>query len=294
MTAFTSNISKFDFSTEQLKVKNHVKGVAWIGRHFSISRFENKDNTKTRLYTTVLSFTEENINFRNSIIDFFDAKVNNLDEPRIFVPQQFSNVVPFIIKKYDGDNTLSSFIFKSKDQNFNIVGPFGTGLEIKESSNGTFVIFAGGTGILPFVDLFDYLLKKSIYAVLVKKYKKSDADKTNPFMENYENTFGQNFKVKLFWAVNDENEFNYLIFLKKLLEINERNGLNNFDLTVRIKSKLEGVKTTQEFFDEEFLKKNLNVNEIARIFVCGNPNMNCSIPEGCRKIGVRKELIQMI
>ena len=277
-----------------MKVRSHVKGVSWIGRHFSISRFENKENTKTRLYTTVLSFTEENIIFRNSIIDFFDAKVNNLDEPRILVPQQFCIAIPFVIKKYDGDNTLSSFIFNSKNQNFNIIGPFGTGLEIKESSNGTFVIFAGGTGILPFVDLFDYLLKKSIYAVLAKKYKKSEADKTNPFMENYEATLGENFKVKLFWAVNDENEFNYLNFLKKLFEINEKNGLNNFDLTVRIKSKLDGVKTTQEFFDEEFLKKNLNVNEIARIFVCGNPNMNSSIPEGCIKIGIRKGIIQLI
>ena len=294
MTSLTSNISKFDFSTNQLRVKNHVKGVAWIGRHFSISRFESKENTKTRLYTTVLCFTEENINFRNSIIDFYDAKVNNLDEPKILVPQEFSNVIPLIIKKYNGQNTLSSFIFDSKNQNFNIIGPFGTGLEIKESSNGTFVIFAGGTGVLPFVDLFDYLLKKSIYMILAKKYKQSEADKTNPFLENYQGTFGENFKVRLFWAVNDEYEFNYLSFLKKLFEINEKYGLNIFDLTVRIKSKIEGVKTTQEFFDEGFLKRNLDVNEIARIFVCGNPNMNYSIPEGCKKIGIRKELIQMI
>ena len=40
------------------------------------------------------------------------------------------------------------------------------GLELKEDSDGTHVIFCIGTGILPFLDLLDFLLKKAVYIVM--------------------------------------------------------------------------------------------------------------------------------
>lgn len=50
-----------------------------------------------------------------------------------------------------------------------IKGPFGLGLELKAHSVGKYILFAGGTGILPFLDLLDFLLKKSIHMALEKK-----------------------------------------------------------------------------------------------------------------------------
>ena len=50
-----------------------------------------------------------------------------------------------------------------------IKGPYGLGLELKPDSVGKYILFAGGTGILPFLDLLDFLLKKSIFMALVKK-----------------------------------------------------------------------------------------------------------------------------
>ena len=67
------------------------------------------------------------------------------------------------------------------------------GLEIEENSKGNYVsnwklmkkvLFAGGTGILPFFDLLHYLLIKVIYRVL------SDAGS---------NFFGLIFRAKLSW-----------------------------------------------------------------------------------------------
>jgi ferredoxin-NADP reductase len=41
-----------------------------------------------------------------------------------------------------------------------VKGPFGKGLNIRKGANGTYVAFAAGTGILPFMDLVAYLARK--------------------------------------------------------------------------------------------------------------------------------------
>jgi hypothetical protein len=43
---------------------------------------------------------------------------------------------------------------------FEVKGPFGRGLNIKKGANGTYVAFAAGTGVLPFMDLIAYLARK--------------------------------------------------------------------------------------------------------------------------------------
>lgn len=48
-------------------------------------------------------------------------------------------------------------------------GPFGNGLELLK--NMKLVGLSGGTGILPFIDLMDHLLFKSIYMAIKKKCK---------------------------------------------------------------------------------------------------------------------------
>lgn len=43
-----------------------------------------------------------------------------------------------------------------------IRGSVGKGLGINETSNGNHVFFCGGTGILPFLDTFAYVLRKTL------------------------------------------------------------------------------------------------------------------------------------
>jgi predicted ferric reductase len=50
----------------------------------------------------------------------------------------------------------------------------GRGLEISDKEKGKFVIMAAGTGILPFLDLLDFLLKKAISLSLKKKGASSE------------------------------------------------------------------------------------------------------------------------
>ncbi len=51
----------------------------------------------------------------------------------------------------------------------NIQGPFNLGFNIPIDEKGNYVIIAGGTGILPFLDFFFWLLKKVTYEYFDQK-----------------------------------------------------------------------------------------------------------------------------
>lgn len=87
-----------------------------------------------------------------------ETEVNPIDFP------VFSQSLCFAVKLYPGSKALSAEICRAKEGNtFKIEGPFGTGLDISRQFSGKCVLIGFGTGILPFLDLFDFLLKKAIY-----------------------------------------------------------------------------------------------------------------------------------
>lgn len=96
----------------------------------------------------------------------------------------------------------------------------GFGLELNAQSNGLHIIFAFGTGILQFLDLFDYLLKKSIYTVVYDNYGLDEANYMNPFNEDYNNTFGPDFRVLLFAGFREINMFYGFNMIQSLYLIN--------------------------------------------------------------------------
>ena len=286
---------KLDFYNPNVTVKNYMKGVKWIGRHFSISPLDKKNTT--RIYTTVLCFTKLNTDFRKNLIDYYKSLINNkpFQKELLKIEEKPSITLPFVIKKYQ-DNSFSSFLQNSTDQIFDVKGPFGLGLEINEKTAGNIVIICGGTGILPFADFFDCLLKKSIYSVINNIFGKDAAERGNPFKEDYNAIFGERFNVKLFAAFNDQDEFNYLNFLQTLYEINMQYDLNYFTMCLRFgdSSKIPGVPTTSGFFDKEFLMKNIKANEVDRILICGNQKMNSSLVKICKEMNIGAEKIMMV
>jgi len=75
-----------------------------------------------------------------------------------------------------------------------IKGPFGRGLEFgKKLAEGTHIIVAGGTGILPFMDFLNYLLIYSYKQVFDKHNVKFDWKKIHLPSSNFEQVFGLGF-----------------------------------------------------------------------------------------------------
>jgi NAD(P)H-flavin reductase len=57
----------------------------------------------------------------------------------------------FVIKNYNQPNSLSASIHSEQGLNYEVKGPMGKSLNV--ASSGLHIAFAGGTGVLPFIDL---------------------------------------------------------------------------------------------------------------------------------------------
>jgi hypothetical protein len=72
---FSENISQFFLKNDQYKIFNNQGGIEWIGRYFEIKISQTQSNKnlskklleKRRLYTSVLSMSEESIERRNKL-----------------------------------------------------------------------------------------------------------------------------------------------------------------------------------------------------------------------------------
>lgn len=89
-------------------------------------------------------------------------------------------MLTFCVKRYRS-GVFTNFMFSSwKDKTFSINGPYGRGLRLKgKMKNGFYIIIAAGTGVLPFIDLFHYLLLKTLYKLVVQKAGEVTAKKIN-------------------------------------------------------------------------------------------------------------------
>lgn len=170
-------------------------------------------------------------------------------------------------------------------------------MELTPESNGNHLIFCGGTGIYPFLDLLDFLLKKSIYSALCKNFSKEIAEQTNLNHESYDKIFGPKFKIYLYASFQTEIEFmNICDFVWKLYKINEKFNLGLFDMVLRFskKIKIEGVKIIESYFDESFFDQYITQQQISKVLVCGNPQMNKTISEICLKKLISQDAIYLV
>lgn len=170
-------------------------------------------------------------------------------------------------------------------------------MELTSNCDGNNLIFAGGTGIYPFLDFLDFLLKKCIFLVLEKGFSKEVAANINNYRENYGKIFGSNFKVYLYASFNSFDEFIGICgFVWNLHQINKKYNLGLFELVLRFSKKIliQGVTIVDSYFDEGFFEKFVTQKEIKNVFVCGNPKMNRQIPEICLKRSISDDKIYLV
>lgn len=105
--------------------------------------------------------SDKNEIVRNCFLDVYYKK----SQQTIDIKELLNNDgdLDFVIKKYPPKSALSNILHESETEtNFIVKGPFGYGLDLHPDATGVHVLVAGGTGILPFLDLLDFMLKKSI------------------------------------------------------------------------------------------------------------------------------------
>lgn len=279
----------------ELKIKNFLSGTKWIGSHFLLSPYKGSLK-KTRLYTVILCFHPENENTREALLSTLKAKEEKLSLPSISpVLPELQNTLTLIIKPYNYKNTLSSFIQSSDHLAYQIQGPFGNGLGIDVKSDSQYVFYAGGTGILPFLDFFDYLLRKVVHTVLSDEFNEK-AEKCNPYNEDYKGAFGPNFKIHVFAAFENESDFYGKEILLPLYHISKKYKLDVFDLVVRYRGFATDEYPTmkENFSSSSTIKKIKDSSLIEKIFVCGPPKMNNLLPKDLKANAIEASKIMIV
>ena len=154
---------------------------------------------------------------------------------------------------------------------YTIEGPIGRSIKIPEGFKGHIILIAGGTGILPFLDLLEFILKKAIYSICRR-------DNIDPSFIHPQQDYDQYFpgaKFTLLSAFRTIDDFTGVECISDLYGICKHNGLDMFDALIRVKglSIEHGLPTTESLFNTEWLNAYVNQTEEELILIVGGPHM---------------------
>ena len=136
-------------------------------------------------------------------------------------------MLTFCIKRYR-NGVFTNFMFSSwKDRTFSISGPFGRGLRLKgRMKNGFYIIIAAGTGILPFIDLFHYLLLRTLLKLINIKAGQVTSKKVNE--ERIDYTELDNIKILFIGSFQSPKHFYLDSVVKDLYHLNCKHNLGKY------------------------------------------------------------------
>lgn len=141
-----------------------------------------------------------------------------------------------------------------------VSGPYGKGIDF--SDHGVKIAFAGGTGVLTFIDLVARIAMKVLNG-LKESSRVNKSEIFNPTGDVSHHTF------ILYVSFMDEKSAIALELLTNLNNFCERNQLRDFKLVVRLSSQ-KGAR-----WDDAYIRKELAQYDrhIQNVMVCGPPPM---------------------
>ena len=267
------------FKCKTLKVKLNCKGLHWLGRHFTIS-----DGIKSRPYTNCTSLAEESATYRKEMVEYFElVKMDKGKRPeKLPELKEFIDYLPICVKQYEGKTALSKKLV-SGDQGlqYTVEGPIGRSIEIPENFKGHVVLIGGGTGILPFLDLLEFILKKAIYSIC--RRDNIDTSFIHP-QQDYDQYF-PGAKFTLLSAFRTIDDFTGIECISDLYGICKKHGLDMFDALIRVKGLAieHGLPTTQSHFTTEWLSTYINKRDDELFLISGPPLMQATLYKSLNK-----------
>ena len=286
------------FRNEGFNVKTLLKGVNWLGKHFYIT-----NDNKRRPYTSVISLSESAIAQRHQIIEKYgkstrgDGETNNNGNTNGKDQfKTFSDSLSFGIKPYPAEKALSKEIGDAAiGARYTIEGPFGVGLDLPRNFSGSCAVFGLGTGFLPYLDLFDFLLKKTAYSAWKKVGKDQYLDTIQP-VQDYEKLFpGASFKF--FGAFQSVEDFVGHEWISEIHRISREAELGIFEAKIRLNQRVEiGLPLVDQRFNKDFLKQNIidAEKEVEKVIICGTNEAMKSIFDDLVKLGYPEGRIHFV
>lgn len=148
-TEIATDTFDFCFASESACMKNYIdeSAVAAMGQHFSVSY-----GGVTRYYSFSLALKPDHVAvldyyLKNGIIQEVEAK---------------SDYVHLYIKAYSSGRLTQELVSMPMSTVVRVKGPMGPGLHLTPKTTGRCVAFGGGTGVIPFLDLVEFLYWKKV------------------------------------------------------------------------------------------------------------------------------------
>lgn len=276
------------FKSKQVKVKLTCKGTEWLGRHYTIS-----DDVKSRPYTNCTSLAMESSIYRKSMMEYFQVLETKGKPTTTPTLPEFIDYLPICVKEYQGKRPLSKKLV-SGDQNleYRIDGPIGRGIEIPNDFSGHVLLIAGGTGILPFLDFLEFLLKKSIYEVC----KRDGLNSSFILPQQDYSVYYPKAKFSLLAAFRSPEDFVGMDIVTNLFDISQKKNLTLFDALVKVKglSADKGLPTTDKHFNADLLKQYVGQEGHHLVLICGTPVMQAELHKDLTSLKVPNDKIVFV
>jgi NAD(P)H-flavin reductase len=265
------NIFEYKFKSQRgLQFAKILPGVYSLGRHYSLSSVELN---KTRYYSISMCLNEVMKKKHLELIENIKRLENNLECVNVEVPEDkmYSEEFNLYIKKYNFKNGLSGHVDKfNNDMQTDLIirGPVGTGLNLFNNIlKGTNVIFAAGTGIIPFIDLIAFTVTYMTYQISQQEFKGKDnfilSKEKSIFKKINEDPIVPPFKICLYATFSSPKSALYMDICEALFELDRKYNMNIFKLHVK--------NSNGEKWDKDFVSKNLSEEKgrIEKVYIVG-------------------------
>jgi hypothetical protein len=291
------NIFEYKFKSQRgLQFAKILPGVYSLGRHFSLSSVELN---KTRYYSISMCLNEVMKKKHLELIENIKRLESDKNIKDVEVPEDkmYSEEFYLYIKKYNYHNMLSDHIhtFDLNTQTDLIIrGPVGTGLNLFSNVlRGTNVIFAAGTGIIPFIDLIAFTVRYMTYVISKREFKEREnfivPKEKSIFNKISENMMNPPFRICLFYSNSTHASALYMDVIEGLSALDKKYKLNMFRLYTRYSG--------EERWDSKFIQNNLRSERglIDKFYLVGPVQFMEDIQNSVLEAGlVREDMIQKI
>lgn len=277
------NIFQYKFKSQKgMQFAKILPGVYSLGRHYSLSSLELN---KTRYYSISMCLSEEIKRKHFELIQNVKKIESGLEVVNVEIPEDkmYCDEFNLYIKKYNFKNGLSGYVVKFNDDmqtDLIIRGPVGTGLNLFNNIRGTNVIFAAGTGIIPFIDLIAFTVRYVTYQICKNEFKGKENLILNKEKTIFDSIKEHQFKICLFATFSSPLSALYMDICEALSALDSKYNMNIFKLHIK--------NSNGEKWDKEFVGRNLSEEKgkVEKVFIVGPVSFMENVEEAVIESGL--------
>ena len=262
----SGQVYRIVFQNNSSIVPKWYKGVQFVGCHFVV---HSQRNFVSRYYTICNCLA---LRFHNLYLDrirTFEAQEKPKEGPKRASSFADDSRLELVIKQYRETQTgISNQVHDDNASgSFEIKGPYGTGLGLGPSSSGTHLVFVGGTGILVFLDLVAYMLRRMLAGAAAGPGNEVFEGEEFPDLDD-------GFELVMYAAFPRRSEGIGLELCEGAARVSNKltRGRGGFRF-VPIFSREGGERLSAESI-ERILSEHSRNGRVKKLWVCGPPPMN--------------------